>query len=252
MVCFSLNGKIALITGASRGIGEAIALTLAHHGATCILVSRKIEGLETVAQKIRQNGGSAEALACNTGEMAQIKALFDKVGTGHGRLDILVNNAATNPYFGWMAEAPESAWDKTLAVNLKGPFFMIQQAVGLMAQSGGGSIVNVASINGVSPALLQGIYSITKAGLIAMTKAYAKELAPQKIRVNALLPGLTETKFSAALIDNQKIYQQALQRIPLGRHAQPEEMAGAALYLVSDAASFTTGTTITCDGGALA
>lgn len=252
MVSFSLNGRIALITGASRGIGEAIALTLADHGASCVLVSRKIEGLETVAQKIRQNGGSAEAMACNTGEMSQIKAIFDKVAATYGRLDILVNNAATNPYFGWMAEAPESAWDKTVAVNLKGPFFMIQQAAGLMARSGGGSIVNVASINGISPALLQGIYSITKAGLIAMTKAYAKELAPQKIRVNALLPGLTQTKFSAALINNQQIYQQALQRIPLARHAQPEEMAGAVLYLVSDAASFTTGTTITCDGGALA
>jgi len=252
MVSFSLNGRIALITGASRGIGEAIALTLADHGASCILVSRKREGLETVAKKIRQNGGSAEAMACNMGEMPQIKAIFDKVAATYGRLDILVNNAATNPYFGWMAEAPESAWDKTVAVNLKGPFFMIQQAAGLMARSGGGSIVNVASINGISPALLQGIYSITKAGLIAMTKAYAKELAPQKIRVNALLPGLTQTKFSAALIDNPQIYQQALQRIPLGRHAQPEEMAGAVLYLVSDAASFTTGTTITCDGGALA
>jgi NAD(P)-dependent dehydrogenase (short-subunit alcohol dehydrogenase family) len=251
MVTFKLDGKIALVTGASRGIGESIALTLAEYGATCMLVSRKIEGLQAVQEKITARGGTAEVMACNMGELDQIQALFKQVKDRFGRLDILVNNAATNPYFGPMQGASESAWDKTLAVNLKGPFFMIQQAAELMADSGG-AIVNVASINAVSPAPMQGIYSITKAGVVAMTKAYAKELAPQNIRVNALLPGLTETKFAAALIENEAIYDRVRERIPMQRHAQPDEMAGAVLYLVSGAASFTTGTTVVCDGGVLA
>lgn len=252
MVDFSLDGKIALITGASRGIGEAIALTLADHGARCILASRKIEGLQKVTEKIRQNGGNADAIPCHAGDLAQIGNLFRKINSACGRLDILINNAATNPYFGDMLNADERAWDKTNAVNLKGPFFMIQHAAGLMEASGGGAIVNVASINAVRPKPMQGIYSITKAGLIAMTKAFAKELAPKNIRVNALLPGLTQTLFSQALMENETIYAGAMQLIPMGRHAQPQEMAGAVLYLVSDAASYTTGACIVCDGGALA
>ena len=252
MVSFDLSDKIALITGASRGIGEAIALTLAAHGAGCILSSRKIEGLEKVRQRIEAQGGQAAAVACHTGDLTRIEALFEQVEAAYGRLDILVNNAATNPYFGPMTGATAAAWDKTVDVNLKGPFFMIQHAARLMEKGGGGSIVNVASVNGLRPAAFQGIYSITKAGVIAMTRAYAKELASANIRVNALAPGLTETRFASALIDNEEIYSQALQRIPMQRHAQPDEMAGAVLYLVSDAAAFTTGTTIVCDGGALA
>lgn len=252
MVSFSLENKIALITGASRGIGEAIACGLAEYGATCILVSRKIDALENVREKIAGRGGRADAISCHMGYLDQIQNLFEQVGSRYGKLDILVNNAATNPYLGELIGAPESAFDKTVEVNLKGPFFMIQHAARLMEKGGGGSIVNVASINGVTPAPLQGIYSMTKAGLISLTRAYAKELAAKNIRVNALLPGLTETKFSAALIENKEIYEHALQRIPMNRHATPEEMVGAVLYLVSDAASFTTGTTIACDGGALA
>ena len=252
MVNFSLADKIALITGASRGIGEAIALTLAEYGARCILVSRKQESLQAVKDKIEQNGGRAEAIACHTGDLNRIKGLFDQIKSTHGRLDILVNNAATNPYFGNMLDADEGAWDKTNEVNLKGPFFIIQHAVRLMDSSRGGAIVNVASINGIRPIPMQGIYSITKAGLISMTKAFAKELAARNIRVNALLPGLTETHFAEALINNETIYKTALQHIPLSRHAQPSEMAGAVLYLVSDAASYTTGTCIVCDGGRLA
>jgi NAD(P)-dependent dehydrogenase (short-subunit alcohol dehydrogenase family) len=252
MVNFSLSDKIALITGASRGIGEAIATTLAEYGARCILVSRKIDGLQAVREKIEQKGGQADAIAGHTGNLDQIKELFEQVDNKYGRLDILINNAATNPYFGEMMGASEAVWDKTNEVNLKGPFFITQHAVRLMEKSGGGSIVNVSSINGIRPAPMQGIYSITKAALISMTKAYARELAPKNIRVNALLPGLTETHFSQALIDNEEIYAYALQHIPLHRHAQPDEMAGAVLYLVSDAASFTTGACIVCDGGVLA
>jgi NAD(P)-dependent dehydrogenase (short-subunit alcohol dehydrogenase family) len=252
MVNFSLKDKTALISGASRGIGEAIALTLAEYGARCILTSRKIEGLQAVVEKIKSAGGRAEPFICNVGRKADIDMLFEHVQQAYGELHILVNNAATNPYFGDMLGADERAWDKTNDVNLKGPFFMIQHAARLMEKSGGGAIVNVASINGMRPIPRQGIYSITKAGLISMTKAYAKELAGKNIRVNALLSGLTETKFSEVLIKNEHIYQQAVKGIPLQRHAQPVEMAGAVLYLVSDAASYTTGTTIICDGGALA
>jgi len=251
MISFELTDKIALITGASRGIGEAIAMNFAAYGAECILVSRKIEGLEAVKQKILDAGGKAEAMACHLGDLSQIQALSRHVSDTYGRLNILVNNAAANPYLGLMTGATPAAFDKTVEVNLKGPFFLIQQTVHLMEKDGG-SIINVGSIGGISPGMFQGIYSITKAGVIAMTKAYAKELAPKKIRVNALLPGLTETRFSAALIESEEIYKNALQRIPMKRHAQPEEMAGAALYLASEAASYTTGTTIICDGGTLA
>jgi len=252
MVDFSLDSKIALITGASRGIGEAIAMALSRYGAHCILVSRKMDALQAVVEKIRENGGKADAIACHMGHLEQIEGLFKKVRDRFVKLDILVNNAATNPYFGDMLGADEGVWDKTNDINLKGPFFMIQHAARLMMKSDGGSIVNVASIGGIRPAPMQGIYAITKAGLISMTKAFAKELADKNIRVNALLPGLTETSFSKVLIDTKEIYDYAVKLIPLGRHAQPSEMAGAVLYLVSDAASFTTGTCITCDGGMLA
>ncbi|MFA6011240.1 MAG: SDR family oxidoreductase [Desulfobacteraceae bacterium] len=252
MVDFSLKGKIALITGASRGIGEAIAHTFCENGAHAILVSRKQEELEVVVAKIKENGGSAEAMACNMGYHEQITALMKAIEDKHGRLDILVNNAAANPYFGEMINAEEWAWDKTLAVNLKAPFFLTQAAAKMMKASGGGTIVNVSSINGIRPALLQGIYSITKAGLISMTQAFAKELASHNIRVNALLPGLTETKFSGAITANDDIKNMVVAQIPLQRMAKPEEMAGAVLYLASSASSFTTGACIVCDGGVIA
>jgi len=252
MINISLQDKVALITGASRGIGEAVALALAECGAHCILVSRKIEGLQAVAEKIKEKGGKATVIACNMGQLDQIGKLFEQVKKDFGKLDILVNNAAANPYFGEMLSAEEWAWDKTFAVNLKGPFFMIQQAVPLMMASGSGAIVNVSSVNGVRPAALQGIYSITKTGIISMTQAYAKELASKKIRVNALLPGFTRTDFSRAIMDNQDIFNYVLQQIPMGREASPAEMVGAVLYLVSDLSSYTTGTYIICDGGMLA
>lgn len=252
MVDFSLKDRVALITGASRGIGEAIALTLAANGAQCVLIARKIDALNNVVAGIEKAGGRAEALACNVGQLDQLKTLFQHIKDKYGKLDIVVNNAATNPYFGEMLNAEEWAWDKTNDVNLKGPFFITQFAARLMIETGSkGAIVNVASVNAVRPAPMQGIYSITKAGVVNMTKAFAKELAPKNIRVNALLPGLTDTKFSEAIIANKAIYDYAVSGIPLGRVAQPEEMAGAVLYLVSDASSFTTGSCITCDGGML-
>jgi NAD(P)-dependent dehydrogenase (short-subunit alcohol dehydrogenase family) len=249
---FQLEGKIALVTGASRGIGEAVAKTLAGHGAEVILTSRKLGDLERVAAAIHEAGGRATALACHIGEMTQIGDLFAQVRARFAKLDILVNNAATNPFFGEVLNADEWAWDKTCNVNLKGYFFMSQYAARVMKEQGGGAIVNVASINGIKPAPFQGIYSITKAGVIAMTKSFAKELAGFNIRVNALLPGITDTKFSAVMVQNAEFMQAVLPMIPMGRVGQPGDMAGAVLYLVSDAAAYTTGACIIADGGMLA
>lgn len=249
---FSLEGRVALITGASRGIGEAIALTLAGYGARCILVSRKIDSLHRVVDRIARQGKKAEAMACNMGDIGAVEALAETISQRYGVLDILVNNAATNPYLGLMEGISPSQWDKTVDVNLKGPFFLIQKTLGLLSASGRGAIINVSSVNGIRPPVNQGVYSITKAGLIAMTQGMAKELASKQIRVNALLPGLTETKFSQALTEDDRMLKEACAGIPLGRQAQPCEMSGAVLYLASDASAYTTGTTIVCDGGMLA
>ena len=250
---FDLTGKIAIVSGASRGIGESIAVTLADYGAEVILVSRKIDDLKTVEEKIKSNGGKAFSIAANIGKIEDITSLFKQVADKYGKLDILVNNAATNPYFGDVLNADEGVWDKTVDVNLKGYFFMSQYGAKMMIDNGGGSIINVSSINGVKPALFQGIYSITKAGVISMTKSFAKELASKKVRVNALLPGLVATKFSSVMINNKDLMENLiLPQIPMHRASQPDEMAGAVLYLASDASSFTTGATIVVDGGALA
>jgi NAD(P)-dependent dehydrogenase (short-subunit alcohol dehydrogenase family) len=248
---FDLTGKIALVTGASRGIGEGIARLLATQGAHVIVSSRKLDACEAVAASIRDAGGKAEAYACHIGEMAQIDKLFADLEARHGRLDILVNNAATNPHFGHITETDVGAFQKTVDVNIRGYFFMSSAGARLMAKNGGGSIVNVASVNGVTPGAQQGIYSITKAAVISMTKAFARECAPQKVRVNALLPGATDTKFASALFHNPVILEQALSRIPMHRVAEPSEMAGAVLYLASDAASYTTGAALNVDGGYL-
>lgn len=248
---FDLTGKIALVTGASRGIGEGIARLLAAQGAHVIVSSRKQDACEAVAASIREDGGKAEAYACHIGEMDQIDRLFADLEARHGRIDILVNNAATNPHFGHITETDVGAFQKTVDVNIRGYFFMSSAAAKLMGRNGGGSIVNVASVNGVTPGAQQGIYSITKAAVISMTKAFARECAPQKVRVNALLPGATDTKFASALFHNPVILEQALSRIPMRRVAEPSEMAGAVLYLASDAASYTTGAALNVDGGYL-
>ncbi|MGJ8687248.1 MAG: SDR family oxidoreductase [Spongiibacteraceae bacterium] len=246
---FDLSGKIALVTGASRGIGEAIAKLLAEHGAHVIVSSRKIDGCEIIAEEIRNAGGSAEAHACHVGDMEQIGAIFNHINSEHGRLDILVNNAAANPYFGDILDTDLAAYNKTVDVNIRGYFFMSVEAGRLMREHGGGAIVNTASVNALQPGHFQGIYSITKAAVVNMTKAFAKECAVHNIRVNALLPGFTKTKFAGALFSNEEIYNTAIQAVAMKRHAEPEEMAGTVLYLVSDAASYTTGECIVVDGG---
>ncbi len=248
---FDLTDKIALVTGASRGIGEAIARKLASAGAHVIVSSRKIEGCQRVAESINEQGGSAEAYACHIGELEQIKDITEHIKQQHQSLDILVNNAATNPYFGHILDTDLRAFNKTVEVNVRGYFYMSVEAGKIMRDTGGGSIINVASVNGVNPGIFQGIYSITKAAVINMTKAFALECADCGIRVNALLPGLTETKFAGTLINTPEILERALNGIPLNRIAQPDEMAGAVLYLASDMSSYTTGSCITVDGGLL-
>ena len=249
---FDLDGKVALVTGASRGIGEAIAKLLAQQGAHVIVSSRKIDGCQAVADAITAAGGKASAMACHIGEMEQIIATVAAIREQFGKLDILVNNAATNPYFGNVLDTDLSAFQKTVDVNIRGYFFMSVEAGKLMRENGGGAILNVASVNGLVPGEMQGIYSITKAAVINQTKVFAKECAQFGIRCNALLPGLTDTKFASALTTNDSILKNALQRIPLRRATDPSEMAGTVLYLVSDASSYTTGTAINVDGGMLA
>lgn len=247
---FDLTGQVALVTGASRGIGEAVAMLLAEQGAHVIVASRKLDACQRVVDNILKNGGSAQAIACHIGEMDQITAIFSQIESEHGSLDILVNNAAANPYFGHVLDTDLSAFEKTVDVNIRGYFFMSVRAANLMKKNGG-AIINVASVNGVIPGDFQGIYSITKAAVISMTKTFAKECAPFNIRVNAILPGGTDTKFASTLVNDPKILEQLLNHVPMKRVAQPDEMAGTVLYLASKASSYTTGAAINVDGGYL-
>jgi len=246
---FNLTGKIALITGASRGIGESIAKLLAEQGAHVIVSSRKLDDCQLVADAIISDGGNAEAVACHVGNMDDISNCFAHIKQAHGKLDILINNAATNPYFGDILDTDLGAYTKTVDVNIRGYFFMCIEGGKLMRDNGGGSIVNTASINALKPGPMQGIYSISKAAVVNMTQAFAKECGRHNIRVNALLPGLTKTKFAGALFSNEEMYKNAIKTIPLHRHAVPDEMAGTVLYLASDASSYTTGECIVVDGG---
>jgi NAD(P)-dependent dehydrogenase (short-subunit alcohol dehydrogenase family) len=244
-----LSGKVAVVNGASRGIGEAIARGLSACGASVVLTSRRLEGVQSVADAINTEGGQATAIACHAGHLDEIENLFNSVKTQFGRLDILINNAATNPWFGAAAELPPSAFDKTVEVNLKGPYYMMSHAVPLMVAGGGDSIVNVSSITALNPPKGQGVYAMTKAGLVSLTKTFASEYGQQGIRVNAILPGVVETRLAKALVDDPGI-QKWLSHLPVARAAQPDEMVAGVLYLVSENASYTTGTTLVMDGGA--
>ncbi len=246
---FDLDGKIAVAGGASRGIGESIAKILGEYGAHVICSSRRIDGCEAVADSIKAAGGSAEAVACHMGRVEQIELLFQHIDNTHGRVDVLVNNAASNPYYGHILDTPVAAFEKTLEVNMRGYFYMCVEAGKRMREQQSGSIINVASVNGITPGDKQAVYSMTKAGVINMSRAFANECGRFNMRVNTLIPGLTKTKFAQALHDDAEFLEPALMRTPLKRSAEPDELAAAALYLASDASSYTTGSTITVDGG---
>lgn len=249
MARFDFTGKVALIAGASRGIGEAIAHGLAEHGATVICTSRKLEACEKVADDIRAKGLKASAKTLHLGEIDTHQAVVDEIMAEHGRLDYLVNNGATNPYMGPAHQAEEWAFDKTFDVNVKGPYFLSSKCVPLMLKNGGGAIVNVASIDGLNPGIFRVIYGMTKSAVINMTKGFAKEYGQQGIRVNALLPGFTDTKLASALKENP-MAQKMIQQLPAGRMAQPDEMVGAVMYMLSDEGSYFTGQSMIVDGGA--
>jgi NAD(P)-dependent dehydrogenase (short-subunit alcohol dehydrogenase family) len=249
---FSLEGKIALITGASRGIGEAIATTLAEHGAHCVLTSRKPEDIAEAAARLVTRGYKADAIPCHAGRMDHIEDLARELERRFGKVDIVVNNAGTNPHQGPMMTATEAAWDKTFDVNVKGVFFLIQRMVPLMVSAGGGSIINIASIEAIRPGTDRAIYSMTKTALVSMTRSWARELAASNIRVNAILPGLVATRMAKTLMEDPAVYGDLVKDIPMHRHAAPEEVASAALFLATVASSYMTGSLLTVDGGALA
>jgi NAD(P)-dependent dehydrogenase (short-subunit alcohol dehydrogenase family) len=243
-----LKGKTIVITGASRGIGEAIARACVEGGANVVLASRKQADLERVASTLPAD--RAVAVACHTGKAEEVDALIARAVETFGRVDGVVNNAATNPYFGPLVDTPDAAIDKTFEVNVKGYLYVARAFVKhARTRDGSGSIVNIASVAGIRAAPMQGIYGATKAAVISMTQTLAFELGGSKIRVNAIAPGLVETKFASAIVQNPMLRDHVVSRTPLQRYAQPPEIAGPAVYLLSDAASFTTGTVLVVDGG---
>ena len=243
-----LKDKVIVITGASRGIGEAIARACIDAGASVALASRKQADLDRVASSLPVE--RAIAVACHTGKAEDVEALVARAVERFGKVDGLVNNAATNPYFGPLVDTPDAAIDKTFEVNVKGYLYCARALVKhARARGGGASIVNIASVAGIRAAPMQGIYGATKAAVISMTQTLAFELGGSAIRVNAIAPGLVETKFASAIVQNPMLRDHVVGRTPLARHAQPAELAGAAVYLLSDAASFTTGSVMVVDGG---
>ncbi|MBM4363986.1 MAG: glucose 1-dehydrogenase [Deltaproteobacteria bacterium] len=246
----TLAGKVAIVTGASRGIGEAIARTYAAAGAKVVLASRKLDGLEAAAARIREAGHEATAITCHAGREEQLDALVGAAVDRYGKVDVLVNNAATNPYFGPMMGVDWGAWDKTFEVNTKGYFMAIRAVVRhLTAREAPGSIVNVASIAGMTAAVAQGVYGMSKAAVISMTQTLAVELGGSGIRINAIAPGLVQTHFAGALLANEGLVRTMTDRAPVRRVGVPDDIAGLALYLGSDASGYMTGQTLVVDGG---
>jgi NAD(P)-dependent dehydrogenase (short-subunit alcohol dehydrogenase family) len=254
---FSLEGKVALITGGSRGIGQATAVAFAHAGAHVVLSSRNLENLEKVANEIRGIGRRALPVAAHMGRLENVKTLVEAATAEFGKIDILVNNAGTAPAYANCLDAEERLWDSIMNLNLKGLYFLSQAVARVMKTQGGGKIINVASIDGYKPQENVGIYSISKAAVIMVTKSMALELAPYNIRVNAIAPGAIDTKILNNMWANLPEARKALAkkavatRTPLGRIGIPDEIAGAMIYLASEASSYMTGETILIDGGAM-
>jgi NAD(P)-dependent dehydrogenase (short-subunit alcohol dehydrogenase family) len=251
MNLFDLTGKVAIVTGASRGIGEAIAKAYAEAGASVVISSRKAENIEPVAEEINAlYPGKALAVVAHAGSAENAQTLVQTAVDHFGRLDIAMNNAATNPHFGPILTSEESHWDKIMDVNVKGYFWLCQAAAQQMIRQGeGGKIINNASIAGIRPGQMMGIYSVSKAAVIMLTKVLGMELGKDNIQVNAIAPGFIKTKFSATLWQNPALSKQLTDATPAGRIADPTELTGIAVYLASQASSYTTGEVFTIDGG---
>lgn len=249
MNVFSLKDKVAIVTGASKGIGQAIAELYAAYGAKVVVSSRKQDTIDQVVKGITDKGHDAVGIVANTGKADDLKNLVEQTITHYGHIDILVNNAATNPTFGPMLNTDADAFDHIMNVNVKGPFELAKLAFPHMMNAGGGSIINISSIGGLSPEPLLGIYSVSKSALISLTKVMAKEFGAAGIRANVICPGLIKTKFSEALWSNEPIADKMIKRLPIARIGVPEDISGMALFLASDASAYSTGSVFTADGG---
>jgi len=246
---FELHGRVAVVTGASKGIGRAIARLLGRHGASVVVSSRRQEAVDLTVSSFREEGIEASAIAAHMGDPIQVEGLVRHAIERYGGIDIVVNNAAINPVFGPILQTDDAVFDKIMQVNVKGPMQLARLAHASMKARGGGSVVNISSIEGLTPGHGLGLYSISKASLIAATKVMAREWGTDGIRVNAICPGLVETKFSEALTGNEKILKMVLAKQSLPQVATPEDISGLALFLASDASSFCTGGVFTADGG---
>ncbi|MEP3211278.1 MAG: glucose 1-dehydrogenase [Maribacter sp.] len=248
---FDLTGKVAIVTGSSKGIGLSIAKGLAENGAKVVVSSRKQEAVDAVAVEFNKAGLEAVGIACHIGHSEQRQALVAKTMEKYGRIDILVNNAAINPFYGPLETSNEEVFDKIMNVNVKAPWLLSNLVHPHMKEQGGGSIINIASVEGVHPGFRLGLYSVTKSALIMLTKNQAKEWGRSGIRSNVVCPGLIKTKFSEALWSNEKLIAGYEQMVPLSRMADPDEMAGVVMLLASDAGSYMTGGVYAADGGYL-
>jgi NAD(P)-dependent dehydrogenase (short-subunit alcohol dehydrogenase family) len=246
---FDLSGRRALITGASRGIGLAVAEALARRGVAVAVTARKAETLAPAAERLRAAGGAVLALPCHQGDPVAVARLFEQLDAADFTPDVAVVNAATNPVLGPLLDVDEAAWRKILDVNLTGAFLTARAAAARMAARRRGSLIFMASIAGIDPMPGLGAYSVSKAGLLGLTRSLAKELGPAGVRVNALAPGLVETRFAAALFQDKAAYDRLIAGVPLGRHGQPDDIVGAALFLASDASAYVTGQVLVIDGG---
>ncbi len=246
---FDLTGKVAIVTGSSRGIGRATAEAMAAQGAKVVISSRKADACEVVAKAIRDKGGDAHVIPCNVSDIAQLHTLVDKTVAHYGGLDILVCNAAVNPYYGPMSTMPEDAYDKIMHCNVKANIQLCNKAAPLIVSRGGGSIIIVSSIAGFHGSEMLGAYGISKAADFALIRNLALEWGPKGIRANAIAPGLIKTDFSRALWENEKMAKAVENNTPARRIGDPSELGGVAAFLASKAASYITGQVITVDGG---